>query len=40
LSKNGGVVDFQAGLQGLYGQPEEPDKVERNALLVDDGVSS
>jgi len=32
-SNNGGVVDFQARLQGLYGQPEEPDK-ERNFMLL------
>jgi len=33
LSKNGGVADFQARLQGLYDQPEEPDK-ERNFMLL------
>jgi len=30
---NGGVVDFQARLQGLYGQPEEPNK-EPNLMLL------
>jgi len=33
LSKNGGVADFQARLQGLYGQLEEPDK-ERNFMIL------
>jgi len=33
LSENGGAASFQARLQGLYGQPEEPDK-ERNFMIL------
>jgi len=33
VSETGGVVDFQARLQGLYGKPEEPN-MERNFMLL------
>jgi len=38
LSKNGGVADFQAGLQGLYGQPEEPNKEQDFMILAKNGT--
>jgi len=33
LSRSGGVADFKTRLQGLYGQPEEPDK-EWNFMIL------
>jgi len=34
VSETGGVADFQTRLQGLYGQPEKPDKKRNFSILA------